>query len=107
MWFIRMMIEMPRAILTYRKTYKVAKKIERIRKHSLQAGYQYLLDNFPAATLDEEEYYNTLEEIKGLDDEGQLISFLELGCKLGFVMKREVEEEPDVPNWKRWEDGEE
>ena len=85
MWFIRMIIEMPRAILTYRKTYKVAKKIERIRKHSLQAGYQYLLDNFPAAALDEEEYYHTLEEIKNLDDEGQLISFLELGCKLGFV----------------------
>jgi len=109
MWFLKILVDAPVAVWTYRKQYKIAKKIDKERKrHGIQAGYELLLAKFPVAALDPETYFDTWEEIRENCEEEEQEKFLELGIVLGFVRKQEIEEkEPKTPDWKAWEDGEE
>jgi hypothetical protein len=108
MWFLKILKDAPTAVWLYRKQYKIAKKIEKERKKfGIQAGYELLLETFPAAALDPETYFDTWEEIRDNCEDEEQMQFLELGVELGFVRKQEQEEQPETPDWKSWEDGEE
>ena len=108
MWFLKILKDAPVAVWMYRKQYKIAKRIEKERKkHGIQAGYELLLEIFPALALDPETYFDTWEEIRDNREDEEQMQFLELGVELGFVRKQEYEKQPETPDWKAWEDGEE
>lgn len=109
-WWLRILIDMPKAILAYRSEFKTAKKYERIfRKEGALRCIEEMEKIVPAELLIDL-YYEMLEILKDNDSitEEYMVEYLEKGVELGFVFKKPAEvQEVGTPEWKRWEDGEE
>lgn len=111
MWFLKIWIDLPRAVLDYRKSYKMAKTLKKAYETGgPEASYWALMTLRPDLADDVELFMDVAQELREMDvDEERLIEWLEIGCDLGFVRKMTevaMQNKPK-PDWKIWEDGEE
>ena len=110
MWFLKIWIDLPRAVLDYRRSYKMAKALNKAYKiGGPEASYLALMEYRPDLADDTDLFMDVAQELREMDSEERLVEWLEIGCDLGFVRKMTevaLEDKPK-PDWKIWEDGEE
>lgn len=107
-WFVKMLWELPRATLLYRREYKQVQFIRKVRKqHNKVDAYFIIIDKFKELYDDIDFFIITLEDLKKDDiDERILVRIYEKGVELGIidiVDKESIPKETTTPAWQLWE----
>ena len=101
-WFLKMLLETPSAILTYRRDYYSSKKISKLVKtKGLVEGF-YLHDEIFGATMEEWVVLCEYLDSNGKDIPKSLVDF---AIGKGWLSPIKKKEEPPVQNksWEAWE----
>lgn len=106
-WFVKMLWELPRATLQYRREYKQVKFIRMVRSnHNKVDAYFIIIDKYKELYDDVEFFVMTLEDLKKDDiDERILVRIYDKGVELGIFNRIEesIPEETTTPAWQLWE----
>lgn len=108
MWFVKMLLELPRATLLYRREYMQVKFIRKVRlQHNKVDAYFIIIDKFKELYDDIDFFLITLEDLKEEDiDKRILVRFYDKGVELGIfdlVEEESIPKETTTPAWQLWE----
>ena len=106
-WSLRMILDMPKAILLFRKTHIMMGKIQKVeKKEGSIAGYKAMLEYPTLAEAEVEIYIDLLPEVMEKTDNysaKEIEWFLNKGEELGVITRIETTPEPN-DDWRRWEE---
>lgn len=110
-WFVKMLWQMPRAMIEYRREYKQVQFVRRVRKQFNEVeSYFIIIEKFKELYDDEEFYLVSLKDMADRDNDlpqVELERFFDKGVELGIFNARVIKEIPKVeatPAWKLWEE---
>ena len=109
-WFVKMLWQMPRAMIEYRREYKQVQFVRKFRKQFNEVqSYFIIIDKFKELYDDVEFYLVSLKDMADRDSElpqSELERFFGKGVELG-IFNPPVVKTPKVeatPAWKLWEE---
>lgn len=110
-WFVKMLWQMPRAMIEYRREYKQVQFVRKVRKQFNEVqSYFIIIERYKELYDDEEFYLVSLKDMADQDSDlpqSELEQFFDKGVELGIFNPRVVETVPKVkatPAWKLWEE---
>ena len=109
--FVKMLWQMPRAMIEYRREYKQVQFVRKVREqHNEVESYFIIIEKFKELYDDEEFYLVSLKDMSDRDSDvsqSELERFFDKGVELGIFNHRVVKNIPEVratPAWKLWEE---
>lgn len=106
-WSLRMIIDLPKAILTFRKSHIMMSKIQKVeKKEGSIAGFKTMLTYPSFEGAEVEIYMDMLPEV--MDNKEKYSSkeikwFLARGEEYGILKRVDTPVEPD-DSWRKWEE---
>lgn len=106
-WFLRMILDMPKAVLHFRKSHIMMNKLHKIEvKNGSIAGFKAMLKYPELASKEIEIYMDMLPEVMEQSEKyspDELSWFLNKGQEFGVLEILETLPQPD-DSWKKWEE---
>ena len=107
-WSLRMIIDLPSAILTFRRNHRMMNRLSKIEKtEGSIASFREMMTYPKLAQAEHEIYVDMLPEImEDADsfDTDELEWFLECGEQMGIIQRIEGLAPPPNNDWKSWEE---
>ena len=110
-WFVKMLWQMPRAMIEYRREYKQVQFVRKVRKQFNEVeAYFIIIEKFKELYDDEEFYLVSLKDMADRDSDlpqSELERFFDKGVELGIFNPRVKiipKVEAKTPAWKLWEE---
>jgi len=110
-WFVKMLWQMPKAMIEYRREYKRVQFVRRVRKQFNEVqSYFIIIERFKELYDDEEFYLVSLKDMADQDSDllqAELERFFDKGVELGifnYSVARKIPKVEATPAWKLWEE---